>query len=56
MITFPICGLRNGGNSNIKEDGIPFNTVLDSPLDTIKVIIIPNKIIAVNMKAFNIEF
>ena len=42
--TFPICGFLYGGNSNIKDDGIPFNTVFDRILETIKVIPIPSSI------------
>ena len=40
-ITFPICGFLYGGNSNIKDDGIPFSIVFESILETIRVNIIP---------------
>lgn len=38
IITFKYCGLRYGGSSNINDDGIPFNIVLDNILDINKVI------------------
>ena len=41
-ITFPICGFLYGGSSNINDDGIPFNIVLESSFDISKVIITPN--------------
>ncbi len=47
--TFKNCGFLYGGNSNTKEDGIPFNIVLDKILDITKVIIIPR--IITNMTA-----
>ena len=37
----PIWGFLYGGSSNVKEEGIPFNIVLDSILDTINVKKIP---------------
>ncbi len=42
--TFKNCGFRYGGNSNTKEDGIPFNMVFDNILDMTKVIMIPRTI------------
>ena len=41
---FPICGFLYGGNSNTKEDGIPFKIVLDNILEMNNVRKIPNKI------------
>lgn len=38
-ITFPIWGLRYGGSSNVKEDGVPFKMVLDKIFDVNSVII-----------------
>ena len=38
IMTLPICGLRYGGSSRVKEEGMPFKMVLDSRRDTAKVI------------------
>lgn len=40
---FPNWGLRKGGNSNTKAEGIPFKMVFDNSLEIIKVKKIPNK-------------
>ena len=45
--TFKNCGFRYGGNSNTKEDGIPFKIVFDKILDITSVIIIPRIIIPI---------
>lgn len=50
IITLPICGFLNGGNSRINEDGTPFNIVFDNNLDINNVIIIDNKINANSIK------
>ena len=50
-ITFANCGLRYGGNSNVKADGTPFNNVILKRLDTQKVRIIPNRIVPVSNSA-----
>ena len=41
---FPICGFLYGGNSNTKDDGIPFKIVLDNILEINNVRKIPSKI------------
>ena len=48
-ITFPICGLLYGGNSNVKEEGTPFNTVLDNNLLIANVSMTPNIMTPVNI-------
>ena len=53
--TFPICGFRYGGSSSVKEDGIPFSSVLDNSLVMTKVIAIPNTITAVSRTADRTE-
>lgn len=56
----PICGFLYGGSSNIKDEGRPFNIVLDSILDMIKVKKIPINIIPsttiVDMNVVNFPF
>ncbi len=47
--TFKNCGFLYGGNSNTKEDGIPFNIVFDKILDITNVMTIPR--IITNMTA-----
>lgn len=44
IITFVICGLLYGGNSNMNDDVSPFNIVFDNSLETKNVTIIPNMI------------
>lgn len=44
-ITFPICGFRKAGSSNIYEEGIPLRIVLDKIFDISNVINIPKTII-----------
>lgn len=39
----PICGVLYGGSSNVKDEGSPFNIVLDNIFETNKVSKIPNK-------------
>ena len=53
--TFKNCGFLYGGNSNTKEDGIPFSIVLDKILDIISVIIIPNIITKITDKVDRID-
>ena len=43
-ITLPIWGFLYGGNSNIKEEGIPSSTVLDRIFEITKVKTIPSNI------------
>lgn len=50
-ITFPICGRLYGGNSNVKEDGTPFSSVLDNTPETRNVINTPSTITAVSIIA-----
>ena len=47
-ITFPTCGRLYGGSSSVKEEGTPFNNVLDKNLDDINVSVTPRIIITVN--------
>ena len=37
IIVFPICGVRYGGSSRVKDDGFPFSNVLESKFDIINV-------------------
>ena len=46
----PICGFLYGGSSNINDDGIPFNIVLESILDVKIVKATPNNIIKSTVK------
>ena len=55
-ITFPICGLRYGGSSKVKDDGIPFSSVPESSLETANVIKIPIMTKNVKMSAAKTEF
>lgn len=55
IITFPICGLRYGGNSKVNDEGIPFKIVFDSNLEIAKVMTIPIKIIKVKRPALASE-
>jgi len=48
MMTLPTCGLRYGDSSSAKDEGIPFNMVLDRTLDINSVTEMPSTI-AVNM-------
>jgi hypothetical protein len=45
-----ICGLRYGGSSSAKDDGRPFNIVLDSIFDTNSVMKIPKVTIPVRAR------
>ena len=56
MITFPTCGLRYGGSSKVKEEGTPFNMVLDNKRDTRKVMNTPNKMTAVSKSVEAIDW
>lgn len=49
-IIFPNCGFLNGGSSNVNEDGVPFNRVLDKMLEAINVAIIAKVIRNTKMK------
>lgn len=51
----PICGFLYGGNSNMKELGIPFNIVFDNILEVIRVNITPKIIIASTAKVDAID-
>ena len=50
-MTFPICGLRYGGSSNVNEEGNPFNIVFDKNFDAAKVIATPRTITPVKSAA-----
>ena len=47
----PICGVLYGGNSNVKDEGSPFNIVLDSIFETNNVNKIPNKTTSITTTA-----
>ena len=53
--TFKNCGFRYGGNSNTKEDDIPFKIVFDKILDITNVIIIPRIITPITAIVDTIE-
>ena len=55
-ITFPICGLRYGGSSRVKDDGIPFSSVPESSLETANVMKIPIMTKKVKISAAKTEF
>ena len=48
---FPICGVLYGGSSKVKDDGSPFNIVLDSIFETNNVNKIPNKTTSITTTA-----
>ena len=47
----PICGVLYGGSSNVKDEGSPFNIVLDSIFETNNVNKIPNKTTSITTTA-----
>ncbi len=48
-ITLPICGLRYGGSSSVKDEGIPFKIVTDKSFEMKKVISIPKTMTPVSI-------
>ena len=54
-ITFPVCGRRYGGSSNVNEEGMPFRIVADSKRETKKVIPIPNTITPIRSRVESTE-
>ena len=53
IITFPICGLRYGGSSSAKDDGIPFSKVEESTLEVRRVAMMPSMMINDRIAADN---
>ena len=51
----PTCGFLYGGNSRVKEEGIPFKIVWDNSLETANVIKIPRRITRVKSSAERTE-
>ena len=53
--TFPNGGILYGGSSNTKDDEIPLRSVLESILDIISVIIMPNTTTKITVRVDKIE-